>query len=134
MLEQNGVSEYRLIKLADISRCITEMAKAQPRGISTVLEALHSFSGFMVERHPDFPDISPALIGAPAKHRKIYEGYSRKEAHKILAYVDRNTIIGKRDYAMLLLAYNTGLRGVDNRICVYAVPDIPRSFLKAVCP
>lgn len=36
-----------------------------------------------------------------------------EESDQIIQAVDRNTPVGKRDYAMLLLARYTGLRAVD---------------------
>jgi integrase len=59
------------------------------------------------------------LIGAfdvyAPRDRKVYQGFSEDEANRILSAVDRNTVIGKRDYAMLMLAKYTGIRGVDIR-------------------
>ena len=40
-------------------------------------------------------------------------GYSDEDAQKILAVIDRESIKGKRDFAMVMLAYSTGLRSCD---------------------
>ena len=48
-----------------------------------------------------------------AVRKKVRFGFSSTEAEKILSAVDRSTNVGKRDYAMLVLAKHTGLRAVD---------------------
>ena len=46
-------------------------------------------------------------------HTKLHEGFSDEEIAKIINGIDRSTVCGKRDYAILMLAIHTGLRGVD---------------------
>lgn len=113
IIESRQIFGYKLLTLPDVSNSITEYGAINSRSTSSLLEALRSFSKFILELHPELPDISPALIGIPAHHKRVYEGFSRSDALKILDSVNRNTALGKRDYAMMLLAYNTGLRGVD---------------------
>lgn len=113
MLEDSGIRDYISVTLENTSAVISEYGSKHPRSVEHILQALRSFAKFVLEKHPELPDITPALIGIPAKHKKVYEGYSQDEALKIIGSVDRSTNIGKRDYAMILLAYNTGLRGVD---------------------
>jgi len=47
------------------------------------------------------------------KRRKIYPGFSNAEKLAILESADRATVKGKRNYSMMLLAANTGLRAID---------------------
>lgn len=53
------------------------------------------------------------FINPAPRHRKLLPCFSDKEIDDILNGVDISTPIGKRDYAILLLALWTGLRGVD---------------------
>ena len=48
-----------------------------------------------------------------ASYKKVYQGFADDEIRKILAAIDRNTLVGKRNYAMLILAVQTGLRVGD---------------------
>ena len=50
-----------------------------------------------------------------AKRTKLREGFSIEEEDRIIAAVNRNSLAGKRNYAMLLLGKYTGLRGIDVR-------------------
>lgn len=113
IIEGRQIFSYELLTLPEVSNSIVEYSEKNDRSTGSLLDAMRSFAGFISEAHPEFPDISPTLIGIPAHHKRVYEGFSRDDALKILNSVDKSTGIGKRDYAMMLLAYNTGLRGVD---------------------
>lgn len=52
------------------------------------------------------------LVKAPVR-RKCIEGFSESECVQIIQNIDREGACGKRDYAILMLAVHTGLRGVD---------------------
>lgn len=67
----------------------------------------------MAEKHPELLDISPALVFSAAKRRSVYVGYTHEEAQKIFSAINRSSTMGMRDYAMIMLAYTTGLRGCD---------------------
>ena len=58
-------------------------------------------------------DIS--LLKVKAKRDTIIMPFSRDEIKKILSVVDRNTKGGKRDYAIITLGLDTGLRSIDIR-------------------
>lgn len=74
---------------------------------------MRSFARFMAEKHPELPDISPALVFSAAKRRRVYVGYTHEDAQKIFSAINRSSTMGMRDYAMIMLAYTTGLRGCD---------------------
>lgn len=113
IIESRQIFSYKLLTLSEVSNSITEYGAKNSRSTGSLLDALRSFAKFISEFYTELPDISPALIGIPAHHKRVYEGFSRDDALKILDAVDKSTALGKRDYAMMLLAYNTGLRGVD---------------------
>lgn len=52
------------------------------------------------------------LVKAPVR-RKCIEGFSEDECVRIVQSIDREGPCGKRDYAILMLAMHTCLRGVD---------------------
>ena len=53
------------------------------------------------------------LLTLKNDHRRIIPGFSEEEVSDISGAVDTETALGKRDYAIILLAYCTGLRGAD---------------------
>lgn len=56
--------------------------------------------------------------------------YSTEEIDRILKTVDKSTVEGLRDYAILLLGFETGLRGVDIRTLSLADVDWKNAKLK----
>lgn len=49
------------------------------------------------------------------KYERLPSYYSTEEIHAILCQVDRNTVIGRRDYLILVLAVQLGMRAGDIR-------------------
>ena len=49
------------------------------------------------------------------RHERLPSVYSREEIKRVMAAVDRKTLMGKTDYAMMILACIYGLRAVDIR-------------------
>lgn len=112
-MDSLGQHDYAGLTLHHVTDCVSETAKQTPLGIFNTMIAMRSFAKFIAEAHPELPDIAAALICVPAKRRRVYEGYSENEAQKIIAVIDRTDVKGKRDFAMIMLAYSTGLRGCD---------------------
>ncbi len=112
-MESLGPIEYNQLTLCDVTACISKTATEMPLGIFNTMVALRSFAQFVSDIHPELPNITAALNCTPAKRRRVYVGYSDEDAQKILAVIDRESIKGKRDFAMVMLAYSTGLRSCD---------------------
>ena len=108
-----GIYRYVEITLPDITRCLTKISETVPHGIFNLTGNMRFFARFMAEKHPELPDITPALVFSAAKRRRVYGGYTHEEAQKIFSAINRSSAIGLRDYAMIMLAYTTGLRGCD---------------------
>ncbi len=108
-----GPDKYSQLTLLHATNCISKTAEQAPLGIFNIIIALRSFVHFIAEIHPELPDLSAAMICTPAKRRRVYVGYSDEEAQKILNEIDTGSAQGKRNYAMVMLAYSTGLRGCD---------------------
>jgi len=73
--------------------------------------ALLSFCRFLcvTGRHPR--DLSAAMPAVSGRHRENLPRYlSREQLQQLLAVFDRRTLLGKRDYAMVLCLARLGLR------------------------
>lgn len=108
-----GPSKYSQLTLLHVTNCLSRTAEQVPLGIFNITIALRSFARFIAEVHPELPDLSAAMVCTPAKRRRVYVGYSDEEAQKILNEIDTSSAQGKRNFAMVMLAYSTGLRGCD---------------------
>lgn len=62
-------------------------------------------------------DFSKLRLKYPSQ--RLISPYTEEEIKKILSVIDNTSAIGKRDTAILILAFNTGLRAIDiTRLCL----------------
>lgn len=76
------------------------------------LTAIHSLFSYAALRCPDHAEqISRVLAIPPKRHAAAIVSFlTRDETTALLAATDRDTILGRRDHALLLTAVQTGLR------------------------
>lgn len=83
---------------------------------SGILFNLRDFLAFLVLKghvEPQLNTLFPVILSN--KFERIPSFYSTEEIQKILLSVDRNTEIGRRDYIVLILAVQLGMRAGDIR-------------------
>ncbi len=107
-----GYESIRNITLADIIGYIPKFAESYQRA-GDALSILKSFGSYLYERGLTELHLGSAfLIKAPSR-KKLHVGLTQEEATAIINGIDRSIMCGKRDYAILMLAMHTGLRGID---------------------
>jgi integrase/recombinase XerD len=113
-LARIGVESLRELSAPVLSAFIVERARA---GLakSTVRDSAGVLRVFLRYAHREGVvggDLSGA-VGWPQVYRlsSIPRSISWEEVNRVLAGVDRRTVVGKRDYAILLLLVTYGLRG-----------------------
>jgi integrase/recombinase XerD len=76
------------------------------------LAAIHSFMRYAAIRDPASLPVTTRVLAIPAKRfdRPVLGYLSREQVTAILAAPDQNTWTGRRDAALLAVAYNTGAR------------------------
>ena len=76
------------------------------------LAAIHSFFRYLAVQEPTHSALIQRVLAIPSKRceRKPIDFLTRDEMDALLAVPDRDTWIGRRDHALLLLALQTGLR------------------------
>jgi len=76
------------------------------------LAAVHSFARFVAMRHPEQIESCQRLLAVPVK-RSRSRAVEYLEGHEIRAMLDAvatDTTDGRRDYALILILFNTGAR------------------------
>ena len=77
------------------------------------LGSIHVFARFLAGRHPELLGTLQPVIGLPFKHGARdapIEYLERAEMEALLKSIDRSTALGRRDYALFALMFNTGAR------------------------
>ena len=112
-LEDSGIFSMDAVTLAVVSEQITVMAQKYAGGLRTLLGSVRTFLGHLHTNGITAIDLSFAVPKFFAPHRKIYEGFTREEIDRLFTVLNTTTLAGKRDYSILTLAFQTGLRSCD---------------------
>ncbi len=98
-----------------ISKFLTYLEKERGNSSRTRnarLAAIHSFFKYVAVQNPPCATIAHRVLGLPSKqiHRAVVEFLDDTEVQAILGAVDLDRKNGCRDYALLLMAVQTGMR------------------------
>lgn len=113
-LEQEGLHDLSELDLKAVGRFIPFASKDyQPTSMGAVCSALRSFLTFIYSAQLTSTDLSRAIPSGFGRKTTIIPMISLQEEDQLVAAIDRDTAVGKRGYAMLLLSLRLGLRAVD---------------------
>lgn len=112
-LEARGLQSFEKITLAEVSSAITHMALRYNGGRHAAIFSVRVFLQHLYENHFTLENLSLAIPEMVARRTIFREGFSIMEIERLLNTPDVKTPIGKRDYAIMLLAAQTGLRACD---------------------
>lgn len=107
-----GHEDIQSLTPADIVDYIPVLAKDYQR-VDAALSILRKFGGFLYDSGFTRIPLDKAFSVQVPIFKKLHFGFTSEETARILTQIDRSTKCGKRDYAILMLAMHTGLRGVD---------------------
>jgi site-specific recombinase XerD len=115
---------------------VLQQGKHYPPGqLQSLASALRSFCRFLcvTGRHPR--DLSAALPSISGHHREDLPIYlSRTQLKQLLEVFDRRTLLGKRDYAMILCLARLGLRAGELARLSLADLDWRNGWLRLAAP
>lgn len=115
-LHANGVTSWYELPPGNISGFVTSLSHLHPKSIRYIMYSMRSFFRYLFSEGMIPADFSLYLppIKIPS-HQHIPSVWTRDEVDALLAQVDRSSPMGKRDYALLLLACRLGIRAGDIR-------------------
>lgn len=97
----------------NINTCVTSFARHYTSGLHSAMYSVRKFLSFLLEKELTPTDLSKSLPELVAARKMFHEGFTEDELKRLLGQPDRDTPVGKRDYAMMLLAAQSGLRACD---------------------
>jgi integrase len=112
-LEARGWKSFDGVTLAEISKAVTIMAKRYTGGLHSAIFSVRIFLRHLHENNFTPENLSLAIPEMVARRTIFREGFTGGETMRLLDEPDRETDIGKRDHAIMLLAAQTGLRACD---------------------
>ena len=111
-LQKSEIRDFRNLRDDDIVQFITGLHESRPSSMNNVCCAARKLMEFLGTKGCTVSSKTVSYKAAPTR-REIHSALEEEELQIILDTPDRNTIMGKRDYAVLLLASFTGLRAID---------------------
>lgn len=110
-----GIADLRSLPPEIIHRFIT--AQGKQCGRRTLRSRCSALRGFLSHLHrcgAIAADLAAAVIAPRVyQHEQCPRFLTRAEIDAVLAVIDRQTLVGRRDYAMLVLLAVYGLRGIE---------------------
>lgn len=108
----------------DLLDFIWENAKTAPGNMDAVMRALKIIAMYININGIANLKVDLSVFRPQIPSRQIIEGYTQEEITAILSAINENTSkTPKRDRAMILLAFNTGIRGIDVRTVLLSDMD-----------
>ena len=92
---------------------MVEMAPRRPAGTGNVVWSLKRFFAFLNAAGLSDVRVDGLLAHAAPQRVRALPCFTREETGRLLEGIETGTPCGKRDYAMVVLADSTGLRGCD---------------------
>lgn len=112
-IEDAGIKTVKKISPILVNTIAAKLSVNYPSGAGNFFYSIKLFLQFLVEIGITKTDLSAALPEAAVTKKAYHEPFTDDELKNLLEAPDRSTSIGNRDYAIMILALQTGLRACD---------------------
>jgi site-specific recombinase XerD len=107
------VNSFDALSPTTFNIALINRLKNKPKSQNTELYALNLFFNYLFKNRITNINFSIWLPKRAAPRRQVIEGFSQDFNDYLLSFIDKSTSLGKRNYAIIQLAIQTGLRGCD---------------------
>lgn len=112
-LDELGVCDICQVTAEHIQTFLKYISITRKKSMHEVISSLRTLDRYLKSSGLSGLPYAGLLIAPRARERKVYPCMSEEELNVVIRSIDRSTSIGKRDYAILLLAAGTGMRSGD---------------------
>jgi integrase len=113
LLTSSGIDSIAQIGVEHLQMFLSEMSQTRAKGMEDVIGALRKLHRYLIEYESLVLPYVGLLMAPRARDRKIYPYMPQEDLDAIIRSIDSKTAIGKRDYAILMLAASSGIRAGD---------------------
>lgn len=109
---QFDFSDLSAARIGDFLQWLEETRHNTVRTRNARLAAIHAFFHYAAYRHPEHAALIQHVLAIPAKRfeQPHIDFLTEAESAALLNAVDQKTWVGRRDYALLMMLLQTGLR------------------------
>lgn len=113
-LGTRGITEIARLDAAVVSDFIAAQCRYNANTVCLLVRNLRLFLRYLHQSGAHAQDLSVNLPRVPGRYRDLLPTtWSTDDVERLLASVDRDSPMGKRDYAILILAARLGMRASD---------------------
>lgn len=112
-LEDAGITTVTAITAGAVSDAVTVVAQRRHGGLTNWLFGVTAFLRHLHDTGATGSDLSLSVPGRAARRRVVREGFTAEEVRTLLAATVGDSILRKRDRAIMTLAAQSGLRAGD---------------------
>lgn len=113
-LEEQGFRNLSGVGAVQIQKFLLECSEQYaPSSIHNILLFLKKLYAFLYESGQSESDYKELLSFHVNREKKVYPALPKADIAKLLDAIDRSTVKGKRDYAIMLMGTVLGLRACD---------------------
>ena len=112
-LSSQGIHEFPQITSEHVRVFLNDISTSRPKSMDDVIDALRKLDQYLINLGNTGLPYAGLLMAPRARDKKIYPCMPQDELNTVLEHIDRSTAVGKRDFAILILAASTGLRTGD---------------------
>lgn len=112
-LEEKNVCSFASITIENVMAFLKTAQESNRGSMYYILYSLRLLFKYLKEQNICEIPVDLSIFKPVKRGQKILPSFSREELGLILGHINRSTDIGKRDYAILVLATTTGMRGSD---------------------
>jgi site-specific recombinase XerD len=115
-LDTRGINAATELQSSSFSEFVISRAHLKPATLASIVSSLRSFVRYLCMQGEVSGDLVESIprVRVP-RDARIPSVWSSKDVDALLSAVDRSSPVGKRDYAILLLAARLGMRVSDIR-------------------
>lgn len=114
-LEEIDIESLEQVTHQTVKDFILSVKESNSGSMDYIFYSLKLFIGYLYRHNVIRKPIDLEYYRIKSKKQMLVSAYSYEEVKQIIQAIDQSTSIGKRDYAIIMLVLNTGLRGIDVR-------------------
>lgn len=112
-LLDRGIDNLSNISITSVRDFIQLIASDCPKSMDKVITTISMYLKYLYSQSFICSDFTSILIYPRVRDHHIHEAMDINDLKALIEVIDRNTAIGKRDFAIMSLAVTTGLRAGD---------------------
>lgn len=112
-LSDFGINDISQVTAEHVQAFLSDISKSRAKSMDHVISSLRKMDRYLISSGLTGLPYAGLLMAPRAREGKIYPCMPFDDMNLIIGSVERSTAIGKRDYAILLLAASSGMRTGD---------------------